>query len=183
MHTPRWIYAPRHRALPGPPYTLRTAWRAPRCALLLVPMSMHGMPFTLTTPADGRVRWNSVLLNTCLEMATAADNCPGLARVDCFCVKFPAPTQPPSSPASSEASAEALVENFCAVVATPTSLSFASFTHEAPGSSASGSSASGSSASGSSGSATASATAPPSTSATPPLLYAHSSSSPHAASR
>ncbi|KAJ6456846.1 hypothetical protein C8R45DRAFT_1110646 [Mycena sanguinolenta] len=33
--------------------------RAPRCAL--PPISIHGVPFALTAPADGRARWNSVL--------------------------------------------------------------------------------------------------------------------------
>ncbi|KAJ6492255.1 hypothetical protein C8R45DRAFT_1096278 [Mycena sanguinolenta] len=42
--------------------------RTPRCALLLVPMSMHGVLFALTAPADERARWNNVL------------RAPGLAR-------------------------------------------------------------------------------------------------------
>ncbi|KAJ6460517.1 hypothetical protein C8R45DRAFT_1108930 [Mycena sanguinolenta] len=36
--------------------------RVPRCALRLVPMSFHGVPFALTASADERARWNSMLL-------------------------------------------------------------------------------------------------------------------------
>ncbi|KAJ6511113.1 hypothetical protein C8R45DRAFT_401662 [Mycena sanguinolenta] len=62
MHTPRWVYAPRQ--LRSPRASVHAAHglaRGPRCALLLVPMSPHGVPFALTAPADGRARWNSVL--------------------------------------------------------------------------------------------------------------------------
>ncbi|KAJ6447630.1 hypothetical protein C8R45DRAFT_1136753 [Mycena sanguinolenta] len=49
----------------SPGLRTRCAWLS---ALLLVPMSMHGVLFALTAPADERARWNNVL------------RAPGLAR-------------------------------------------------------------------------------------------------------
>ncbi|KAJ6487021.1 hypothetical protein C8R45DRAFT_1098262 [Mycena sanguinolenta] len=61
----------------------------------------------------------SACVNTCLGKATEADNCAGLASVDCFCVN-PGPYTTAllaclTACPSEVASAEALVEKFCAL--------------------------------------------------------------------
>ncbi|KAF8145531.1 hypothetical protein K438DRAFT_543946 [Mycena galopus ATCC 62051] len=113
----------------------------------------------------------SSCVNNCLELAVSADNCMSLVAVDCFC-----PDPKPYTAAfvscltgcpSEVASAEALVEQFCALAATPTSLSFPSFTP----SSASGASSNSSSSAGIAGASgiSASATAPPTSAASTTL--------------
>ncbi|KAJ7920228.1 hypothetical protein B0H13DRAFT_2425729 [Mycena leptocephala] len=91
----------------------------------------------------------SPCVNNCLAVAAGADGCQSLAAVDCFC---PNPANYTSAflgcltgCPSEVASAEALVQKFCAAAATPTSLSFASFTPSSSASAASSSFISGSS--------------------------------------
>ncbi|KAJ7920229.1 hypothetical protein B0H13DRAFT_1987417 [Mycena leptocephala] len=91
----------------------------------------------------------SPCVNNCLAVAAGADGCQSLAAVDCFC---PNPANYTSaflgcltSCPSEVASAEALVQKFCAAAATPTSLSFASFTPSSSASASSSGSVSGSS--------------------------------------
>ncbi|KAF8216471.1 hypothetical protein K438DRAFT_1797263 [Mycena galopus ATCC 62051] len=131
--------------------------------------SVSGSSNSIGTPSNSAdlpsLSGVSSCVNTCLEVAVSADNCTSLAAVDCFC-----PDPIPYTKAfvscltacpSEVASAEALVEQFCAVAATPTSLSFPSFTPSSTSASASNSNPKSGSTSGSSSS---SATAPPSSS-------------------